>query len=97
MTSGGYLIESSRALIGTCSSSSIRIVSRDSDGVYIKVLLAKTNQRVESVNTTDDKNKEIVDDLISIITSFCGKIYDANRKAKTMRIIHDLENSNNEE
>ena len=64
---------------------------------YTKTLLAKTNQRVESVNTTDDKNKEIVDDLISIITSFCGKIYGANRKAKTMRIIHDLEDSKNED
>lgn len=64
---------------------------------YIQALLAKTGQRVESVNTTDDKNKEIVDDLISIITSFCGKIYGANRKAKTMRIIHNLEDDKNEE
>jgi predicted site-specific integrase-resolvase len=64
---------------------------------YIETLLAKTEQRAESVNMTDDKNREIVDDLISIITSFCGKIYGANRKAKTMRIIHNLEDDKNEE
>ena len=55
-------------------------------------ILNRLDQRVESINNADNKDQEIVDDLISIITSFCGKIYGSNRKKKTMRIINDVKN-----
>jgi predicted site-specific integrase-resolvase len=53
-------------------------------------ILERLGQHVESINISDDKNTEIVDDLISIITSFCGRIYGSQRKKKTEQIIKDV-------
>lgn len=56
----------------------------------IKLLLNEKNVQLESINTTDDKDEELVQDLIAIITSYCGKIYGRNRKKKTQTIINQL-------
>lgn len=56
----------------------------------IKLLLNEKNIQLESINTTDDKDEELVQDLIAIITSYCGKIYGRNRKKKTQAIIEQL-------
>lgn len=43
------------------------------------------------INETDEKENELVGDLVSIITSFCARIYDNRRsKRKTERIIEEL-------
>ena len=57
---------------------------------YIENLLNRLNIKLEVINNIENKDKEIVDDFISIITSFCGKIYGSKRKAKTERIIKEL-------
>lgn len=36
------------------------------------------------------KRNELLDDFVSIVTSFCGRIYDRKRKEKTMRIIENI-------
>lgn len=58
---------------------------------HITQLLEKTNQQVEVINKTENKDTEIMEDFVSIVTSFCGRIYGANRKAKTQKIIKELE------
>lgn len=61
---------------------------------YFNSMLNKNGQRVEAINSSvkKDKDEEIVEDLIAIITSFCGRIYGKNRKNKTKQIIEDLKN-----
>jgi putative resolvase len=53
-------------------------------------ILERLGQRVEVINTVDNKDSEIMDDFISIVTSFCGRIYGANRKKKTEEIIDNI-------
>lgn len=59
---------------------------------YIEMLLSNKGQKTEIINTTEDKDKvhELTEDFISIVTSFCGRLYGANRKAKTKEIIETI-------
>lgn len=57
---------------------------------YIKKILDLKHCRIVIINDTNDKDQEIVDDFISIITSFCGKIYGSKRKEKTQKIIEEV-------
>lgn len=61
---------------------------------YINLLLNKMGVKVEFINHTENKNQEIIDDFVSIITSFCGKIYGAKRKEKTNKIIKEIQDEN---
>ena len=63
---------------------------------YISLLLNEKHVKVEVINTTENKDQEIVDDFVSIITSFCGKIYGAKRKEKTQRIIEEVSSEKEE-
>ena len=36
------------------------------------------------------KRNELLDDFVSIVTSFYGRIYGSKRKEKTMRIIENI-------
>ena len=59
---------------------------------YIEMLLKNKNQSIEIINTTEskDKTQELTEDFISIVTSFCGRLYGANRKKKTKKIIETI-------
>ena len=59
---------------------------------YFNSMLNKSNQRVEVINEHIDKakNQELTEDLIAIITSFCGRFHGANRKEKTNKIINEI-------
>ena len=57
---------------------------------YIQRILNGRKQKIEVINKTENKNGEIVNDFVSIITSFCAKLYTSNRKAKTKKIIKEL-------
>lgn len=60
---------------------------------YIQVLLNKTNRQIEIINETNNDNEDILQDLVSIITSFTARIYGLRRsKRKTERIIEELKN-----
>lgn len=57
---------------------------------YIKDLLQEKGVKVEIINNIEDNNKEMMDDFISIVTSFCHRLYGRNRKKKTEKIIEDI-------
>mgnify|MGYP000888909917 FL=1 len=57
---------------------------------YIETLLNRLNVKLEVINNIENKDQEIVDDFISIITSFCDKIYGSKSKVKTDKIIEEL-------
>ena len=58
---------------------------------YIKVLLTQTSRDIEVVNLAEDKNSDLMEDFVSIITSFCAKLYDLKmRKIKTEQIVQCL-------
>ena len=58
---------------------------------YMKILLEKTGKRLEVVNEADNGKDELMQDLVSIITSFCARLYGLRRsKRKTEKIIEEL-------
>jgi predicted site-specific integrase-resolvase len=59
---------------------------------YINVLLENSNRSIEVINESLD-NDDIIADFISIITSFCARIYGRRRsKRKTELLLKELEN-----
>ena len=60
---------------------------------YIKVLLNSQGKDVEIINEAREEKEDLMQDFISIITSFCARIYGMRRqKRKTECIIECLEN-----
>jgi len=58
---------------------------------YIKLLLQKTGRDIEVVDEAEDDKQDLMQDFISIITSFCTRIYGLRRsKRKTEKIIEEL-------
>jgi Predicted site-specific integrase-resolvase len=59
---------------------------------YLKVLLAQTNRDVEVVNLAEERKDDLMQDFVSIITSFCARLYSIRRrKRKTECLIKCLE------
>lgn len=60
---------------------------------YIQKLLALQEREIEIINPVDDNKEDLIQDFISIITSFCARIYGQRRtKRKTEQLIKELEN-----
>lgn len=60
---------------------------------YINTLLKVMNKEIEVVNNVTDKQEDIINDFVSIITSYCAKIYGKRRsKRKTEQLIKELNN-----
>lgn len=58
---------------------------------YIEKLLNLQGRELEIINDTDDDKKELMDDFVSIITSFCARLYGLRRnKRRTEKIIEEL-------
>lgn len=58
---------------------------------YISVLLNKTGKSVEVVNESGNDRDDLMQDFVSIITSFCARLYGLRRsKRKTEKIIAEL-------
>jgi len=59
---------------------------------YIEKLLNKNGIEIEVVNCAEDAKADLIQDFISVITSFSARIYGQRRsKRKTEQIIKDLE------
>lgn len=59
---------------------------------YIQKLLALQGREIEIINPVDDDKEDLVQDFVSIITSFCARIYGQRRtKRKTEQLIKELE------
>ena len=61
---------------------------------YIDTLLKFNDIEIEVVNSVEDDKTDLIQDFISIITSYCARIY-SNRKSKrkTEKLIKELENN----
>jgi len=60
---------------------------------YIKLACNKFNCEIVVLNNSDDEKENIIEDFVSIITSFCAKIYGQRRsKRKTEKLIEELQN-----
>ena len=65
---------------------------------YIQLLLTKTERRLEIVNGAENDKDDLMNDLASVITSFCSRLYGLRRaKRKTEKIIAELEKTNGED
>lgn len=59
---------------------------------YIETLLKRDNKIIEVVNEAEDVKEDIIQDFVSIITSYCARIYGNRRsKRKTEQLIKELE------
>jgi putative resolvase len=58
---------------------------------YIETLLALQGRSIEVVNVTENPIEDIIADFVSILYSFCAKLYGQRRaKRKTEKIVQDL-------
>lgn len=58
---------------------------------YIETLLAVHGKTIEVVNPVDDEKQDLIQDFVSVITSFCARIYGQRRsKRKTEQLIKSL-------
>lgn len=61
---------------------------------YIQKLLELQGRKLEIINDSNDDKKELMDDFVSIITSFCARLYGLRRnKRKTEKLIESLKNA----
>ena len=60
---------------------------------YIKILLEKEGKKIEVVNEAEDSKSEIFEDFVSIITSYCARIYGSRRAKRKTEIVMEQLNS----
>ena len=60
---------------------------------YIAQLLAVQGRKIEVINLAENGKEDLVQDLVSIVTSFCARLYGQRRsKRKTECILAELRN-----
>jgi predicted site-specific integrase-resolvase len=60
---------------------------------YIEQLLKMQGRKIEVINLAENGKEDLVQDFVSIVTSFCARLYGQRRsKRKTERIIAGLTN-----
>lgn len=60
---------------------------------YLYILLSKAGKTIEVVNEADNGKDDLLQDFVSIITSFCARLYGLRRsKRKTEQLIKELQN-----
>jgi predicted site-specific integrase-resolvase len=58
---------------------------------YIRILFNQLGKEIEFVNEAENDKQDLMQDFISIITSFCARLYGLRRsKRKTEKIIKEL-------
>ena len=63
---------------------------------YIKILFNKLGVTIDVINETNDDKEDLMQDFISIITSFCARIYGLRRtKRQTEKIIEGISGDKN--
>jgi predicted site-specific integrase-resolvase len=61
---------------------------------YIQKLLELDNRKIEIVNVQNDDEADLMEDFVSIITSFTARLYGKRRSKRiTEKIIKDLQNN----
>lgn len=65
---------------------------------YMQILLDQLGKKLEVVNEADNGRDELMQDLVSLITSFCVRLYGVRTaKRKTERLIQELQFNGDEE
>ena len=60
---------------------------------YIQTLLNMDDRRIEIVNDSIDDKEDLMQDFVSIVTSFCARLYGLRRnKQRTEKLIQELQN-----
>jgi putative resolvase len=63
---------------------------------YLKVLLNQTGRDIEVVNLATERTDDLMHDFVSIITSFCARLYSIRRRTrKTECLINCLKDETN--
>ena len=63
---------------------------------YISKLLQMSGRELEVINETNNDRDDLMQDFVSIITSFCARLYGQRRnKRKTEQLIRELEKQDN--
>ena len=63
--------------------------------IYIEKLLALDSRKIETVNPQMNERDDLMQDFVSIVTSFCARLYGKRRtKRQTEKIIEELTNDN---
>jgi len=63
---------------------------------YIEILLNKQEKRIEIINDAGNDREDLMQDFVSLVTSFCARLYGLRRsKRKTEQLIRELERDNN--
>ena len=63
---------------------------------YISKLLQMSGRELEVINETNNDRDDLMHDFVSIITSFCARLYGQRRnKRKTEQLIRELEKQDN--
>lgn len=61
---------------------------------YIEMLFEMQGRRIEVVNLSEAGRDDLIQDFVSIITSFCARLYGQRRsKRKTERLIQELQDA----
>jgi predicted site-specific integrase-resolvase len=59
---------------------------------YIKILCEKINCELIVINETESEKEDLIQDFVSVITSFCARIYGQRRsRRRTEKLIKELE------
>jgi predicted site-specific integrase-resolvase len=61
---------------------------------YLEQLLKMQDRRIEVINLAENGKEDLIQDFVSIVTSFCARLYGQRRsKRKTERLIAELSHS----
>jgi len=62
---------------------------------YLKVLLGRLNCQIEVINEATSDRDDLMQDFVSLVTSFCARLYGLRRsRRKTEEIIRNIQNEN---
>jgi predicted site-specific integrase-resolvase len=62
---------------------------------YIEKLLELNNRKIELINVNNNNRDDLMQDFVSIITSFTARLYGQRRtKRQTEKLIKELEKDN---
>ncbi len=54
---------------------------------YLKVLLVQTGRDIEVVNLAEERKDDLMPDFVSIITSFCARLYSLRRRTRKIECL----------